>query len=220
MKTLVQCDFDGTITEVDASFLILEEFARGDWHQVLKEHRENKISIGEFNARAFAMVKADEQTLLRVIKERVKLRSGFSELVAYCAARDFRLVIVSNGLDFYIRALLSNYRLGKVEWHAAKTIFKDGDIQIQYVGPGGIVLDDAFKEAYINLFLGQGYRVIYAGNGDSDIAPAKRAHHVFARGELLSYYYSKGLDCMPFENFTEVIKDIDRLAAIWKAPHI
>lgn len=220
MKTLVQCDFDGTITEVDASFLILEEFAQGDWHQVLKEHKENKISVGEFNARAFAMVKADEQTLLRTIKERVWFRSGFNELVAYCAARDFRLVIVSNGLDFYIKALLNDYKLGKVEWHAAETVFIDGDMRVQYIGPGGVVLDDDFKKAYIDLFLAQGYRVIYVGNGDSDVIPAKHAHHVFARDELLSYYHSNGLDCMPFENFAEVIGDIDRLAAIWKATDI
>jgi 2-hydroxy-3-keto-5-methylthiopentenyl-1-phosphate phosphatase len=211
MKTLVQCDFDGTITKVDASFLILKEFAQGDWRQILKEHIEHKISVGEFNTRAFAMVKADEQTLLRTIKKKVRLRSGFRELVTYCNERDFRLVIVSNGLDFYIQALLGYCGLEKVEWHAAETYFKGSDMQIQYIGPDGKMLDDAFKEAYIKLFLGQGYRVIYAGNGDSDIIPAKYAHHVFARGELLSYYHSKGLNCMPFDNFSDVIKEMDLL---------
>ncbi len=30
-KTLVQCDFDGTITEEDVSFAMLDAFADGDW---------------------------------------------------------------------------------------------------------------------------------------------------------------------------------------------
>ncbi len=211
MKTLVQCDFDGTITEVDASFLILEEFAQGNWCQVLQEHRAHKISVGEFNARAFAMVRADEQTLLRAIKRRVSIRPGFRELVTYCAKRNFRLVIVSNGLDFYIQALLANCGLGEIEWHAAKTCFEGGNMRVQYIGPDGKVLEDAFKEAYVKLFLEQDYRVIYAGNGDSDIIPARYVHHVFARGELLSYYHSKRLKCIPFEDFTEVIKEMDLL---------
>ena len=211
MKTLVQCDFDGTITEVDASFLILEEFARGDWHQVLQEHREHKISVGQFNARAFAMVRVEQKILLRTIMRKVRLRAGFSELVDYCSKRDFRLVIVSNGLDFYIQALLDYYGLGEVEWHAAKTCFKVGNMEVQYIGPDGKLLEDAFKEAYIQLFLTQNYKVIYVGNGDSDIAPAKQAQHVFAREELLSYYQRNGLNCKPFEDFTKIIKEMELL---------
>jgi len=211
MRTLVQCDFDGTITEVDASFLILEEYARGDWHQILQEHREHKISVGQFNARAFSMVRVEQGILLRTIMSKVKLRTGFTELVDYCSKRDFRLVIVSNGLDFYIRALLDHYGLGEVEWHAAKTFFKDSNMEVQYIGPDGKLLEDAFKEAYIQLFLTQEYQVIYVGNGDSDIAPAKQAQHVFAREELLSYYQRNGLNCKPFEDFTTIIKEMELL---------
>jgi 2-hydroxy-3-keto-5-methylthiopentenyl-1-phosphate phosphatase len=211
MKTLVQCDFDGTITELDASFLILEEFARGDWHQVLQEHREHKITVGQFNARAFAMVRVEQKMLLRTIMRKVKLRAGFSELVDYCSKRDFRLVIVSNGLDFYIQALLDYYGLGEVEWHAAKTCFRDGNMEVQYIGPDGKLLEDAFKEAYVHYFLTQNYRVLYVGNGDSDIAPAKQAQHVFAREELLSYYEKNGLYCKPFEDFNKIIKEMKLL---------
>ena len=211
MKTLIQCDFDGTITEVDASFLVLEEFASGDWHQVLQEHREHKISVGQFNARTFSMVKVEQKTLLKTIMEKVKLRAGFSEFVDYCSKRDFRLVIVSNGLDFYLQALLDYYGLGEVEWHAARTCFKAGTMEVQYIGPDGKLLDDAFKEAYVQLFLTQNYRVIYVGNGDSDIAPAKQAQHVFAREELLSYYQGNGLKCEPFEDFTNITKEMELL---------
>ena len=211
MKTLVQCDFDGTITELDASFLILEEFAREDWHQVLQEHREHKISVGQFNARAFAMVKVEQKTLLRTIMRKVNLRAGFSEFVDYCSKRDFRLVIVSNGLDFYIQALLDYYGLGEVEWHAAKTCFKDDNMEVQYIGPDGKLLEDAFKEAYVQYYLTQDYRVIYVGNGDSDITPAKQAQHVFAREELLNYYQRNELNCKPFDDFNKVVKEMKLL---------
>jgi 2-hydroxy-3-keto-5-methylthiopentenyl-1-phosphate phosphatase len=106
VKTLVQCDFDGTVTEKDISFFLLDAFAQGDWRRLLREYKEHKISVGEFNTKAFAMVKADKHTLLEALKGGVKVRAGFHELVNYCLRKGFRLVIVSNGLDFYIMAVL------------------------------------------------------------------------------------------------------------------
>ena len=44
MKTLVQCDFDGTVTEEDVSFFLLDTFAQGDWRRLLQEYKEGKIS--------------------------------------------------------------------------------------------------------------------------------------------------------------------------------
>ena len=61
MKTLVQCDFDGTITEEDMGFLLLDSFASKDWRRLLTEYREGRMSVGRFNTKAFAMVKADSE---------------------------------------------------------------------------------------------------------------------------------------------------------------
>jgi len=211
MKTLVQCDFDGTVTEEDASFFILDAFAQGDWRRLLREYKEHRISVGEFNTKAFAMVKDDKPTLLEALKGKVKVRTGLHELVNYCLKKGFRFVIVSNGLDFYIKAVLKDLGLENIEVHAAQASFHPGGMKVQYVGPDGERLEDGFKEAYIKSFLKLGYRVIYMGNGDSDVAPLKYAHHVFATGELLAYCRENNLKYKPFENFIDVVRDIDLL---------
>jgi len=211
MKTLVQCDFDGTVTEEDASFFILDAFAQGDWRRLLREYKEHRISVGEFNTKAFAMVKDDKPTLLEALKGKVKVRAGLHELVNYCLKKGFRLVIVSNGLDFYIKAVLKDLGLENIEVHAAQASFHPEGMKVQYVGPDGERLEDGFKEAYIKSFLKLGYRVIYMGNGDSDVAPVKYAHHVFATGELLAYCRENNLKYKPFENFIDVVRDIDLL---------
>ena len=211
MKTLVQCDFDGTVTEEDTSFFLLNAFAQGDWRRLLREYKEHKISVGEFNTKAFAMVKADKPTLLEALKGKIKVRAGFHELLNYCRRRGFRLVIVSNGLDFYIEATLKDLGLKNLEVHAAQASFYPEGMKVQYVGPDGKRLEDGFKEAYTKSFLKLGYRVIYVGNGDSDVAPAKYAHHVFATGELLAYCRENNLNYKPFENFVDVVSNIDLL---------
>jgi len=212
VKTLVQCDFDGTITEEDASFFLLDAFAQGDWRRLLREYKEHKISVGEFNTRAFAMVKADEPTLLETLKDKIKVRAGFHELVDYCLGKDFRLVIVSNGLDFYIKAVLKELALENVEMHAAQASFHPEGMKVQYVGPDDKRLEDGFKEAYVKTFLKLGYRIIYMGNGDSDVAPAQYAHHIFATGELLAYCRENNLKYKPFENFIDAVRDMEQMS--------
>ncbi len=209
MKTLVQCDFDGTVTEEDASFFLLDAFAQGDWRRLLRDYRGHRISVGEFTTRAFAMVKADRYTLLKALKGEVKVRAGFHELVNYCLKRGFRLVIVSNGLDFYIRAVLKDLELRNIEMHAAQASFYPEGMKVHYVGPDGKRLEDGFKEAYTQSFLKLGYRVIYVGNGDSDIAPAKYAHYVFATGDLLAYCRENNLKYKPFETFMDVVRELN-----------
>ena len=211
MKTLIQCDFDGTVTEEDVSFFLLDTFAQGDWRGLLRQYKENRISVGDFNTRAFAMVKHDKAALLKEVKVKTKVRPGFQELVNYCQKKDFRLVIVSNGLDFYIGAVLKDLGLENIEVHAAQASFHPEGMVVQYIGLDGKIVEDGFKDAYVKSFLKLGYRVIYVGNGDSDFPPAKYAHHVFATGELLTYCRENNLNCKPFENFIDIVTYIDVL---------
>ncbi len=210
-QTLVQCDFDGTVTEEDVSFLLLDAFANPDWRQILQQYQEGKITVGRFNTEAFSMVAAGKQTLLEYIKRRVKVRPGFHEMVAYCRKKGVRFTVVSNGLDFYIERVLEDIGLKGLEFHAAQTRFHSKGLTVQYIGPDGNPLDSDFKLAYVDLFLNAGYRLIYIGNGDSDFVPAKHCHHVFATGTLLDRCQQADLDCVPFNDFNEIIRVVERL---------
>jgi len=209
MKTVIQCDFDGTITEEDQSFLLLDAFASGNWRQLLTEYREGKISVGYFNAKAFAMVKEDRQTLVNFVKQTAKIRPGFHELLAYCRREGIRFTIVSNGLDFYINTILTNIGVENIEVFAAQAQFAPRGIKVKYVGPDGAHLDLYFKEAYTRSFLTKGYRVVYVGNGPSDIPAAKHAHWIFARGELLDLCKQTNVDCTPFIDLNDVVRSLE-----------
>ena len=210
-KTLVQCDFDGTITEEDVSFMMLDAFAGGNWRQLFRDYQKGRITVGDFNTKAFSMVKADRESLLEVVRGTMKVRPGFHELVAYCRRKGFRFVIVSNGLDFYIDEILRSIRMADLEVLAAQTRFHPEGLKVQYIGPDGGYLDSDFKVAYINSFLSEGYRIIYMGNGTSDFPPAQKSHHVFATGTLLEHCKEANLDCTPFTDFNEVVKVLESL---------
>jgi len=210
-KTVVQCDFDGTITEEDQSFLLLDAFASGNWRQWLTEYRTGKIAVGDFNTKAFTMVKEDRQTLVNFVRQTAKMRDGFHELLAYCRRHGFRFTIISNGLDFYIDTILADFGVRGVEVFAAQTQFDPRGMKVKYVGPDGTHLESDFKATYIRLFLNQGYRVVYVGNGLSDISAAQHANHIFARAELLDHCKRANLDCTPFTNFNDVVRGLELL---------
>lgn len=208
---LIQCDFDGTITEDDISFMLLDAFAQGNWREIFEQYRQNKITVGEFNTRAFAMVRATRAELVGVARERIRLRRGFPELISYCRRRGFRFVIVSNGLDFYIAAILKDAGLEDIEVYAAKTRFYQRGLKVQYIGPDSTPLMSDFKEAYTKAFLKQGYKMVYVGNGPSDVAPARHAQYVFARDGMLDGCREINLKCTPYNDLNDVVRGLESL---------
>lgn len=208
---LIQCDFDGTITEKDVSFVLLDAFAGGEWRLLQKDYKEGRISVGRLNREAFAMVKADRQSLVEAMKGQVQVRAGFHQLVDYCRREGFRFVIVSNGLDFYIDKILSDLGLQDIEVFAARTQFHPEGLHVQYIGPDGSEIDDGFKNAYVNHFLRNGYRIAYVGNGTSDFPPAKLCHHIFATGDLLSVCRKENTACTAFDDMNEIIRGLELL---------
>jgi len=187
----------------------LDAFADGNWRQFLNEYREGKIPVGDFNAKSFALVKTERQTLVDFVRRTVKIRDGFDELVSYCRKKGFKLVIVSNGLDFYIEATLKDIGADDVEVFAAQTEFGSGGLDVKYVGPDGSQLQDGFKEAYTRLFLSNGYRVVYVGNGPSDMPAARLAYRIFATGELLALCKEINLNCTSFINLSDVVRGLE-----------
>jgi 2-hydroxy-3-keto-5-methylthiopentenyl-1-phosphate phosphatase len=203
-KIIIQCDFDGTVTEDDISFILLDAFAKGDWRTINKQHSEGKITVGQFNERAFGLVRASKKAMLDYLKDKVKVRPGFQKLVELCQQKGIRLVIVSNGLEFYIKGILEDMGLYNLEYHAAETRFHANKLKVRYIGPDGSVVDSGYKEKYVNKYLNEGYHVVYIGNGSSDLSPARGAHQIFATESLLEHCQRSGLTCIPFTSFLEI----------------
>jgi 2-hydroxy-3-keto-5-methylthiopentenyl-1-phosphate phosphatase len=210
IRTLVQCDFDGTVTMEDASFLILDSFARGDWRKLNDDYEAGKMTVGHFNDAAIAMVRATKRAMLEAIQGKITVRPGFIAFVDFCRHNNWRLVLVSNGFEFYIEHILNKIGLTGIEYHAARLRFNGGGrVTSQYIGPDGNPVDDAFKEAFVDTFLKQGYRIVYIGDGSSDFKPARKCQKIFARGTLLQKCEAAGVANTAFGDFLQIIKKLE-----------
>lgn len=216
MKTAIQIDFDGTISLEDVSFMLLDEYAGDNWRSVLDEYSSGNMTVGAFNREVFGRVKADYRTMLDMVMtgDKVKIRPGLQELADYCSRRDYRTIIVSNGLTFYIEAILQNLGLDDIEVHASENEFSPDGMKVKYVGPDDTELDAGFKEAYTDMLLREGYFVVYIGDGTSDIASAGLANKVFAIGDLREKCREKHIDCTPFNDFFDVIRGLEEIRTV------
>jgi len=212
-KSVVQLDFDGTVTLEDVSFLLLDTYLGRKWRDYLIEYTEGRISVGTFNKKVFGMMKADEKTMTELVlnSDRVKIRPGFSDYLKYCTEKGIKNVIVSNGLIFYIEAILKKLGTDGVDVYAARNSFTPKGVEVAYIGPDGKEMEVGFKEAYTGWLAEQGYRVIYVGNGASDIFSARRASHVFAVDELLKCCLKEKVPCTPFTDFFDIIKGLENM---------
>jgi 2,3-diketo-5-methylthio-1-phosphopentane phosphatase len=139
------------------------------------------------------------------VAENTNLRPGFKELVAFCEAHAFPLVIATNGLDFYVHAVLRKHDLDHLPVYCVTTQFTSDGIQYgyQYATPAcfkwGIC-----KCLVLERFRQEGFRTVFIGDGLSDFCPAEQADFAFARSNLLVYCKEHGIRHQEFADFTDV----------------
>ncbi|MDR3073740.1 MAG: MtnX-like HAD-IB family phosphatase [Deltaproteobacteria bacterium] len=104
----VICDFDGTITPFDITDAILGKFAQPAWEDVEQEWLAGKITARQCMDRQVRLIDAPAAALDAWL-DTVPLTDGFKKFAERCKARGLSLTIVSDGLDYAIKHILSRH---------------------------------------------------------------------------------------------------------------
>src|SRR4030042_3051176 len=124
MKTLILCDFDGTISIRDMGYDLLNRFSSGDWEAIDRDFCEGKIGSKEAYSRIAKILKGNEKDLLGFIQKHSNIDPHFNSFYQYCRERDIDVKIVSDGLDFYIKMFLEIHYLSEIPFYANHTHFQ------------------------------------------------------------------------------------------------
>lgn len=207
-------DFDGTITTEDIGDKIVTTFADDGWQET-----ERQFSAGKISLRLLADVevqhlrKEREAEAAKFAIGYAKFRSRFEELIEYCESHDVVFEVVSSGMHFYIDPVLEKHGLQRLQ--RSRPIVKyDSEGRGIHVMPDGIEDCDftpMCKCARADFYRGQGYRVIFAGNGSSDRCVAPKVDHLFSTDGLTQYCESERIEHSHLEDFHEVLGELKRL---------
>jgi 2-hydroxy-3-keto-5-methylthiopentenyl-1-phosphate phosphatase len=209
---IIQCDFDGTIIRNNLSVLLRETFAQGDWQSIESDYLLGQLTVEQSNILQFAFIKEPKEKLQEFVSQHIELRSDFLEFVKYCRANAIPIVIVSSGLDFYIKPVLAQISMPDLELNCGQTSFSKDGIIVSYYDPEGNIINKGFKRKYLSSFKKRDNNVVYIGDGLSDLESARQADYVFATDHLSKLLGLESVLYYPFSNFKDVLH---RVKLLW-----
>lgn len=207
----VQCDFDDTIVTGNVAKSLLNVFGSAKWCAIENLYSTGEITVEESNRRQFALLNVTKQTIEDHVFETAELRPGFPEFLEHCASTGLNFSVVSNGMDLYIEPALRSLFSSTAQIHSAHGKITENGISISYLDPYGIDCKNAFKLSWLRYFKSHGQKVIYIGDGESDISAALEADYVIATSSLEDYFRSERLNYFGFKDFYDVRQAIDKI---------
>jgi len=204
-------DFDGTVTDIDVGNGIFARFIRKEllekgWHEeIINEWKAERLSSLQCLTMECANSVATEDEMKEELKN-YPLTEGFVETAQFCQTNEIPLMILSDGLDYYIDHILKMHGLENIDFKANHLIFGESTLGVEFPhSEYGCGKCGNCKRWHMRTHSKQGECVIYVGDGYSDRYAIKSADVVFARRDLEAYCKRENIDYHPFETFHEVL---------------
>jgi len=208
----VLTDFDDTAAVQNVAEMLLTKFGDPTWQDVRQRFRDKELTLNEYQEITFRNIQADRAAMQDYVKQNASLRPYFKEMWDYCRENRVPLAVVSQGLDFYIEALLEKEGCGPVPIHAVNTRFDAQGINYEYLYavPGKERLGNS-KGVVVDSYREQGHFIVYIGDGQSDFEAAARADLVFAHRVLADECERQDIPFRPFTDFGDVLKAVEQM---------
>jgi HAD superfamily phosphoserine phosphatase-like hydrolase len=203
----VLLDFDGTATPQDVGGSLLGHFARDDsWRVIDNDYVNGRIGSRVAYRLLERVLDGDPGAWERWALATAELDPGLPGLTDLCRQNGWELEILSDGLDFYIRAMLDRAGLD-LPFRASRVLpaAPASRIRTPYMNPlcGRC---GTCKADRVTALAVAGRRVIYVGDGYSDLCAGPRAHRLFATGVLAEHCRARSIAHERFDRLEDVTR--------------
>lgn len=209
-KIRIFCDFDGTITQVDATDAVLETFALPAWREWEQRWINGEITSQECLSRQVELIRADQDTIIHFVED-LPIDEGIIELDRRCTEQHVPLTIVSDGLDLIVEAVLRRHGLlhipvfsNHLRWNEHRHPVLSYPFSVQGCESGA----GTCKCALTWQSDSSSFRTVYIGDGRSDQCVSLKMQTLFAKGALRKWCQTHRVVHTPFETLTDVTKQI------------
>jgi len=207
MRTTFLCDFDGTVAPSDIGAALVRRFTPGGagrGRALLAGWRSGTVGHRELTEAESAMMRVTEAEALAFTRG-FGLDPHFAGFAGDALERGDRVLIVSEGFEFYIRDQLDRAGLGALPLAANRARF-EGDRLIPSFPHGDSSCGRCgnCKAQHVRSARAAGDHVVLVGDGLSDRCAAEIADTVLARDGLLAWCRERGIAAHPFVDFAGV----------------
>ena len=209
----ILCDFDGTVSVEDITDSLLERFGRPGWQAIEQAWRRGEIGSHDCMAQQVALLEASREEMNAHL-DTMSIDRAFVPFVAAAQDAGMPLTIVSDGLDYAIRRILSSNGLNDLPVIANR---------LEAVGANGWKLDFPYgktgcRSGNCKCSCAAGARaarkrVLLIGDGASDFCVAGEVDLVFAKHRLIEHCRSAAIPYVPITSFVDALDLLPTLIA-------
>lgn len=208
------CDFDGTISPNDIGAAFAERFSHSGAASrlpMLDEWLAGRIGHRELTQAQCALLSVTEDDA-RAFTRTFPLDPHFAAFAREALGRGDAVMVVSEGLGFYVQDHLERAGLGDLPWAANRAVFFEGRVSAEfpYADPACQECGNC-KAQHVRRYRGRGFHTVLVGDGTSDRHGALAADSVLAKHSLQQWCEQEGVAHKPFEDFRDVAEFARRL---------
>ena len=210
MKSVVFCDFDGTITAHDTIDAMYDAFGPNDWPAVAKDLYHQGLRSRLIIKKMLGMLKASREEIVEVLRA-IPIRDGFVRFYEFCRDRDVELIIMSEGIGLSVETVLHERGIDDLPYFGNVLVAEDGwwTTTNPHMHPDCTDCGNC-KSAHVIARKKSGDAVVYIGDGATDRCPAQVADVVFATGHLARFCETQRIPFVPFETFDDVAAEMSK----------
>jgi len=219
-EDLILSDFDGTISLIDTGVAMIDTLAPADAAAAWEDEyawRRGEINSMECLRRQWRTFYPTEAEALAFV-DGLEVDPDFLALLALARTRGTGIAILSDGLDFYLDRMFANLGLRTC---GDDSCLRATDCLLRFsnaatFGPDGLRIEFPYcnacgqcgncKVEHLFRLRRSATRVIYLGDGHSDLCAARFADLIFAKHALAEDCQSAGRPYIPFETFADVMR--------------
>ncbi|MGC8596006.1 MAG: MtnX-like HAD-IB family phosphatase [Candidatus Kryptoniota bacterium] len=204
-------DFDGTITTKDVGNAFFRKF--GDETrsvELVSKWKAEEISGRELMAGEAGSVRVEKEQAVEFISG-FELVDGFKDFLKFCKENSIPILVVSDGLDFYIEEIFRRNQIFELPFVSNHAVFVDSKIKVEFPYESSCTKCANCKAFHILTNSSDDEAIVYIGNGFSDRCAVEYSDVVFAKDDLLKYCEEKNITYFPFETFHDVLKKFGKI---------
>ncbi|KAH7150454.1 HAD-like domain-containing protein [Dactylonectria estremocensis] len=224
-KFIFFTDFDGTVTTADSNDYMIDNLGFGQERRIKlnKDVLFGRMNFGDSFVEMLDSVGTPFNECIDILRQNIKLDSGFKEFYNWAQLNNVPIVILSGGMEPVIRALLDTLlgpgwdiqivsnnvapREGKSinEKNGWKIVFHDDSIHGH----------DKSIEIRKYSILPDRPTMFYAGDGVSDLSAAKETDLLFAKADkdLVTWCENEKVPFVTFRDWSTILQTVKEIDA-------
>ena len=215
LKPALFFDFDNTLTDGDVLDQLIERYSPNEaWRDWENAWAQGRLAARECLHLQVENMRVSREALLADVA-RVRIDPAFAEIVDWARCQAVPLCIVSDSFMPLIRHMLRANGIADVPVIANELHFSGGDRLVPsfpHCDPGVVCSANA-KARHLAPYRGS-HRLVYTGDGHSDLDAALEADVVFAKATLARELDARGVSFYPFVTLEPVLAFLESVPMV------